>query len=316
MLTKQKLVGLVRFNAQQPLTSFLAGKIERAGYRVVHFEPRELLSKKLGKMTLIVNLNDEDDATIDQLLDYAAEQQAQLIINDADVSKDLAGLNKKRWARHILHKIDSNYELLPIAVKQQDTESAINLLSMGIRKVWILAASIGGPESLARFLSAFNGKEPVLFVIAQHMDAEFVPMMAKQLNKNGKIEVMLPHVGERIKAAQAILAPVNEALLIRPDGTMGVKDLAEKKVSTPCIDDVCFDMIEQLEHHLNIAVFSGMATDGVKGAIAVHDNGGTIITQSAESCVLSSIADEIRQQGYSKFVGDPDEMADYVKQNL
>lgn len=316
MPTKRKLIGLVRFSASQPSTDFLIGQVKQAGYQVAHFEPKQLLSKKLGEITLIVNLDDEDDLLMDKLLDYALEQQASLIINDAEASNHLVGWNKNRWARHILHKIDAENELLPAAKKAESSKSTINLLGMGIRKVWILAASIGGPESLIKFLSAFNGKEPVLFLIAQHMDAEFVPMMAKQLNKNGKIKVQLPQCGERIKASQAILIPVDEALVIQADGILAVKDLVEKKVSTPCIDDVCFDMIEQLNHHLNIAVFSGMASDGVKGAIAVHDNGGTVITQSAESCVLSSIADGVRQQGYSKFVGDPIEMAAYVKQNL
>lgn len=316
MPIKQKLIGLVHFPVQHPSTNFLTGQIKRAGYKTAHFKPQELLSKKIGKLTLIVNLDDQDDSVIDQLLSHAVEQQAQLIINDSSVSNKLTGLDKKRWARNILHKIDAENKLLIDTRETSKPAATINLLSMGIRRVWILAASIGGPESLIKFLSTFNGKEPVLFIIAQHMDPEFVPMMAEQLDKNGKIAVTLPCFGESIKASQAILAPVNEALIIRPDGTVAVKNLVEKKVSTPCIDDICFDMIEQLKYNVNIAVFSGMATDGVKGAIAVHKNGGMVITQSASSCVLSSIADEIRQQGYSKFVGDPIEMANYVKQNL
>jgi chemotaxis response regulator CheB len=59
-----------------------------------------------------------------------------------------------------------------------------------------------------------------------------------------------------------------------------------------------------------------MAKDGVKGATNVSENGGKVITQSAESCVVSAIAEEVRKMNMSLFDGDPVGMAQYIKETL
>lgn len=316
MLDDEK-VGLVHFGLQQPSVMFLAKQLERAGYEVLNLEPTDVFSQDINKITLIINIhNNQDDKELDQLLNYLADCESDIIINDTLISNELVGWNKNRWIRHILHKIDEKNDILPTSQSIEDSENGqLNLKELGINKVWILAASIGGPESLIRFLKSFDGTEPVLFIIVQHMDSEFVHMMENQLNKNGQIPVQIPQIGDLIKPGHAILMPVDESLVIEGDGTVGVKDYNPNRLTTPCIDDACMDMIDQLKQ-LNMAIFSGMASDGVKGAVNVHDNGGIVITQSEDSCVVSAIAEEVRQKNYSQFDGDPEAMAKYIKQNL
>ncbi len=316
-MSVNETVGLVHFGMPQPSVMFLAKQLERAGYQVLNLEPTEVLAQEEVNGTYVVNVNaHHDDDLVDQLLDFLAEHDAEIIINDTLISNELVGWNKNRWIRHILYKIDASHGILPA---EELTDSAnkglINLTELGIKKVWLLAASIGGPEALIKFLKAFDGTEPVFFVIVQHMDSEFVHMMVNQLNKNGQIPVQLPQLGDPIKPGHAVLVPVDESLVIQADGMMAVKDFNPNRLSTPCIDDVCMDMIDQLKQ-LNMAIFSGMATDGVKGATNIHDNGGVVITQSEESCVVSAIAEEVRKKNYSQFDGDPEAMAKYIKQHL
>lgn len=316
-MSKNDLVGLVHFGIQQPSAIYLAKQLERAGYQVKNYQPEEILSSDVSGMTMVVNvhLNDEE-SVIENLLGHLSDQQARIIINDTAISNDLVGWNKNRWIRHLLYKIDEANGILPEAKSDKVSEGKdLDLLAHGIKKVWLLAASIGGPESLIKFLSSFDGDEPVFFVIVQHMDSEFVQMMVNQLNKNGQIPVNLPHVGDPVKPGHAVLIPVDESLVIESDGHMAVKDVNPNRLSTPCIDDICLDMIDQIKQ-LNMAIFSGMATDGVKGAINIHENGGVVITQSAESCVVSAIAEEIRNKNYSQFDGTPEAMAKYIKQQL
>ena len=147
------------------------------------------------------------------------------------------------------------------------------------------------------------------------MDSEFVAMMEKQLDKNGQIPVKLAQAGDQVAAGEALLIPVDEDIIIHQDGTLGVKDINEHRLTTPCIDDVCYDMLENLKQ-VNMAVFSGMAKDGIKGATNVFENGGRVITQSADSCVVSAIAQEIRNLKMSMFDGEPVAMAQYIKETL
>lgn len=309
------VVGLIHIGEPQPSAQFLINQLKVTGYEIKQYSLDDVAALDADIQTFILNLFD-NDLNIDELIEYLNDNDAKIIFNDARISNDLVGWNKNRWLRHVLHKIDQANDILPKSVSMHDEQiSGVNLKKHGIETIWILAASIGGPESLIKFLKEFDGEEPLLFLIAQHMDSEFVSMMQKQLDKNHKIPVRLAQSGNRVCPGQALLIPVDEAIIINADGMIGVKDVNPKRTSTPCIDDLCFDMLENLDS-VNIAVFSGMAKDGVKGATNVFENGGKVITQSAESCVLSAIAEEIRQLNMSMFDGEPASMAEYIKQTI
>ncbi len=314
-MLEQPIVGLIHIGEHQPSAQFLINKLEASGYAVQQYEADELERLSADIHTYILNLFD-NDANIDDLINQLYERDAKIIFNDARISNELVGWNKNRWLRHVLHKIDQVNDIMPKPVAEDENNSTgVDLSALGIKKVWILAASIGGPESLIKFLSEFDGDEPVLFLIVQHMDSEFTAMMEKQLDKNGQIPVVLGQSGEKVKAGQAILIPVDEDIIINADGSIKVKNVNPNRMSTPCIDDVCFDMLENLKQ-VDMAVFSGMATDGIVGATNVFENGGKVITQSAESCVVSAIAEEIRKLKMSLFDGHPVDMAQYIKETL
>ncbi len=310
-------VCLLHLGMQQPSALHLSKQLLRAGYDVQNCELGELMGINVSGIPVVVNVqaSDDNEHGLEEALSQLSDQNARIIINETAASNNLVGWNKNRWVRHILHKIDQANGILPDPKIEKSGNENIDLNAMGIEQVWLLAASIGGPESLIKFLASFDGDEPVLFIIVQHMDDEFVEMMVNQLNKNNTIPVTLPQLGERIRPSQALLIPVSESLVIEADGHVSSKDVNPNRLTTPCIDDICLDMIDQLKQ-LNMAVFSGMATDGVKGAANIYGNGGVVITQSADSCVVSAIAEEVRQKKYSQFDGEPEAMAQYIKQQL
>lgn len=313
---KEHVVGLIHIGEAQPSAQFLISHLKSAGYEVQQYHQSETDDMDPQIATYIINLFDNDE-NIDELLNALSEKEVKIIFNDAQIANQLVGWNKNRWLRHLLHKIDESHDILPRAKsdEHEDATGKLNLQAHGIKSVWLLAASIGGPESLVKFFKEFDGDEPILFVVVQHMDSEFSAMMEKQLNKNDSIPVQLAQAGLKIKPGMALLIPVDEDISIQADGSVSVKDVNSLRASTPCIDDVCGDMLEDFEH-INMAVFSGMATDGVKGATNVFENGGKVITQSADSCVVSAIAEEVRKLNMSLFDGDPVSMAEYIKESI
>ncbi len=315
-MPKNNVVGLIHIGEAQPSAQFLISHLKLSGYEVQQYEQSAIDDLDTSIKTYIINLFDNDE-NIDDLLNILSDQNVKIIFNDAQIANELVGWNKNRWLRHLLHKIDESNDILPRVKAGGSTAEPgeLDLQAHGIKSVWLLAASIGGPESLVKFFKEFTGKEPILFIVVQHMDSEFSAMMEKQLNKNETVPVQLAEAGIKIKPGLALLVPVDEDINIQADGLVSVKDVNSSRPSTPCIDDVCLDMLEDLEH-INMAVFSGMATDGVKGATNVFENGGKVITQSAESCVVSAIAEEVRKLNMSLFDGDPVSMAEYVKESI
>jgi len=311
-MSEANKIGLIHVGKPQSSALYLADQLKAIDYQVAEADASDFVVDKEVD-TYVINLSD-DDFNIEPLVHELTDAGVKIVFNDTQVSNDLVGWNKNRWLRHILHKIDSKHDLLPVK-SAGINEDELDLSAVGIEQVWVLAASIGGPEAIVQFLSEFSGDEPVLFIIVQHMDSEFVGMMAKQLQKNNHIEVKLASSGLPIQVGEALLIPVDESIVFQPDGRLAVKDVSSNRTATPCIDDVCADLISQLKS-INLAVFSGMASDGVIGATNVFDNGGTIITQSAESSVVSSISDEVRNRKMSRFDGTPNEMAEYIKKKL
>jgi len=311
-MSEANKIGLIHVGKPQSSALYLADQLKAIDYQVAEADASDFVVDKEVD-TYVINLSD-DDFNIEPLVHELTDAGVKIVFDDTQVSNDLVGWNKNRWLRHILHKIDSKHDLLPVK-SAGINEDELDLSAVGIEQVWVLAASIGGPEAIVQFLSEFSGDEPVLFIIVQHMDSEFVGMMAKQLQKNNHIEVKLASSGLPIQVGEALLIPVDESIVFQPDGRLAVKDVSSNRTATPCIDDVCADLISQLKS-INLAVFSGMASDGVIGATNVFDNGSTIITQSAESSVVSSISDEVRNRKMSRFDGTPNEMAEYIKKKL
>ncbi|MCX7544262.1 chemotaxis protein CheB [Marinicella gelatinilytica] len=311
-MSNHPIIGLVHVGKPQASALYLADQLKTNNYQVIEVDAEEF-SIDDDVDTYIINLSD-DDFNIESVVDKLTDAGMKIVFNDTQVANDLVGWNKNRWLRHILHKIDVKHDLLPAINTERDVDS-LDLIDFGIQQVWVLAASIGGPEAIVRFLSEFDGKEPVLFIIIQHMDSEFVGMMVKQLEKNGQIPVKLAGSGVAVQPGEALLVPVDESIVFQNNGRLAVKDVNQNRAATPCIDDVCADLISQLKF-INLAVFSGMASDGIMGASNVFDNGGTIITQTAESSVVSSISDEVRKMKMSRFDGTPNEMAQYIKEKL
>lgn len=311
-MSEANKIGLIHVGEPQPSALYLADQLKANGYHVVAVDAADFTVDH-DIPNYVINLGD-DDFNIEPMVHDLTDAGVNIVFNDTQVSNDLVGWNKNRWLRHILHKIDAKHDLLP-ALKADIDQNELDLKALGIDQVWILAASIGGPEAIVRFLSEFEGDEPVLFIIVQHMDSEFVGMMAKQLEKNGQIPVKLASSGLAVQAGEALLIPVDESIVFQSDGRLAVKDVSPYRAATPCIDDVCADLIDQIKS-VNLAVFSGMASDGVIGATNVFDNGGTIITQSAESSVVSSISEEVRSRKMSRFDGTPVEMAQFIKERF
>ncbi len=313
-MPSEPVVGLIHIGDQQPSAQFLINQLKLSGYAIKQYDVTEIDDVDFSISTFIVNLFD-NDINIDEIILKLSENNAKIIFNDASISNELVGWNKNRWLRHVLHKIDASHDILPENKPEAADSGKLDLSALGIESVWLLAASIGGPESLIKFFQEFEGDEPVLFIVVQHMDSEFSSMMEKQLNKNNVIPVKLAEAGLKIKPTQALLIPVDEDINVNADGTIAVKDVNHHRSTTPSIDDVCTDMIEDFDQ-VHMAVFSGMATDGVKGAVNVFENGGKVITQSADSCVVSAIAEEVRKLNMSLFDGDPVSMAQYIKESI
>ncbi|MGD8999987.1 MAG: chemotaxis protein CheB [Granulosicoccaceae bacterium] len=178
--------------------------------------------------------------------------------------------------------------------------------------VWVLGASIGGPQSVKRFLAAIKEPLPVSFVLAQHIGENFVSLLARQLDHITAMNVMSAQEGHLLRHNDVIIAPVNERVAINKHGIIELKPINFESIYSPSIDAVMTDICLRYGTHTGSIMFSGMGNDGVRGSQLIAARGGHVWAQDSDSCVISSMPDSSRRAGIVSFTGTPEELASHV----
>jgi chemosensory pili system protein ChpB (putative protein-glutamate methylesterase) len=179
----------------------------------------------------------------------------------------------------------------------------------GAERVWVLGASIGGPQALKEFLSELPLGLPMGFVLAQHIGNGFVSLLADQLNRVTGLEVLGAQDGMVPGLGQVLVAPVEQQLTFDEDGCIRLNPVTRRNVYSPSIDDVMTQVAEQYGANSGAIVFSGMGSDGLVGSRAIAERGGVVWAQDADTCVISSMADSVRVAGLANITAPPAQLA-------
>jgi two-component system chemotaxis response regulator CheB/chemosensory pili system protein ChpB (putative protein-glutamate methylesterase) len=180
----------------------------------------------------------------------------------------------------------------------------------GIERVFVLGASIGGPEAVREFLGALPAGFPMLFVLAQHMGEEFLELMSAQLAKAVALTVRNPTHGERVSQSEILVVPTTHRMKVDKEGVITLAHLPEKPPYSPSIDQVLRDVADQFGDKAGAIIFSGMAHDAVEGSQYLKSKGGVIWAQDPDTCVISSMVDGAREAGVVSFLGSPKQLAE------
>ncbi|HHC72689.1 MAG TPA: chemotaxis protein CheB [Thiotrichales bacterium] len=175
--------------------------------------------------------------------------------------------------------------------------------------VWVLGASIGGPQALKRFLSHLPADLPVAFILAQHIGAPFVTVLVEQLRRICKLDVRPAEEGFVIRANELLVAPVGSTLRFDEFGSVVLQPAAEHGVYSPSIDEVMLAVARHYGPRSGAILFSGMGNDGVRGARAIAAAGGKVWTQEPASCVVSSMVAGAQETGVVEHSAPPEGLA-------
>jgi two-component system chemotaxis response regulator CheB/chemosensory pili system protein ChpB (putative protein-glutamate methylesterase) len=218
---------------------------------------------------------------------------------------------------------DFSFELMPMeeavapqAIEREVVETWLDpdkvVLPPKIRRVWVLGASIGGPEAVRDFLGELPRDYPALFLLAQHMGVEFVDLMAQQLAKSTQLTVRTPTHGERVGHGEVVIVPTTHRLQVDPEGVVVLERIGSDGAYSPSIDRVLRDVADRYGANAGAIVFSGMTTDAVEGSKYLTGKGGTVYAQHPDTCVVSSMIDGVVELGVVKFLGSPKELAEQL----
>ena len=299
--------------------------MEQNGLKIVFSEPLTavLLDKLHGSEAEVLLLDvDERMEQYDELLEQLLEEsEIPIIFNDVTGLTMNEPVVLAKWYGKLLSKIAEltgkfEWDNLDIDLGWQTKNQAkasrpfeVNQQDSLAQNVWVLGASLGGPDALKQFLSELPANLPVAFILAQHLGANFMELLAEQLDRVTTFEVMPARVGHVLRHGEVIIAPVHERLYLNPIGAVELHPIKEELAYSPSIDTVLQDMALRYGKNCHGIIFSGMCDDGVIGTMKLGRQGGQVWTQEADSCVISAMPDNVRKAGYSTFSGTPRQLA-------
>jgi len=128
------------------------------------------------------------------------------------------------------------------------------------------------------------------------------------------LTVEIPVSGMKVKPSSCLICPTDEFLRINNNGILEFEIKHEEYAFSPCIDE-CSKRFTVNIKNVNMAIFSGMSTDGIQAAKSVKQKNNKVITQDEETCVLSTIISGVKEIMNIDFDGTPTEMAHYIIRN-
>lgn len=178
--------------------------------------------------------------------------------------------------------------------------------------VWVLGASLGGPQAVRQFLAAISPDLPVTFILAQHIGASHINLLAEQLNRVTPFNVVPGRNGHKLRHHEVILTPADKQLSLTDDGFIALKPSPPAAVYSPSIDLVMSEVARQFGAKAGTIIFSGMGDDGARGCEAIAEHGGVVWAQDIASCVVSSMPDQARKTGKVSYSANPEQLAKHL----
>ncbi|MCI0505432.1 MAG: chemotaxis protein CheB [Gammaproteobacteria bacterium] len=308
--------------------------------------------KKNPPDVLLIDLRDDEDEDLDFLDILTGQSSTPILFNDSGPEGVSLAASGDNWAKKLAGKltemangakavekspadetpfpmVNPQIPKTPAAtpdvfagatVNQTPAKTKTPVKSVGPEKavdnadinVWVLGASLGGPQAVRQFLAAIQEDLPVVFILAQHIGANHVSLLAEQLNRVTAFDVLPGKTGHKLKHGEVILTPADKQLSITKDGFLALTQAPPATIYSPSIDNVMIEVARCYGQRSGTIVFSGMGDDGARGCEAIAENGGIVWAQDIASCVVSSMPDQARKTGKVSYSANPEQLARHL----
>ena len=175
--------------------------------------------------------------------------------------------------------------------------------------IWVLGASLGGPDAVKEFLDALPLGLPVGFIYAQHIDSRFQDALVQTLGRHAGITMVPYQEGYRINTGEVMLAPVEFEFDFDFSGRTVSKSTPWPGPYGPSVDQVILNVAKHYSTRARYILFSGMGNDGAEAVVKVCQQPNIVWAQNSESCANSSMPDSAVATGHVSYTGTPRQLA-------
>ena len=178
----------------------------------------------------------------------------------------------------------------------------------GVQMIGI-AASTGGPSTLAKVLKLLSTDFPVPILVVQHITRGFITGLAEWLSGETRLRVGVANHGDVPQPGAVLLAPDDYHLQVSARGDVELCKEPPYKGLRPSANYLFRSLARAYGPRATGVVLTGMGDDGAEGLQILHQAGGLTMAQNEESCVVYGMPREAVMHGAVVRVLTPDQIA-------
>lgn len=215
-----------------------------------------------------------------------------------------------------LPSLDSVARLLVEKVKTaaRVRPRSLHPVRAGVPRLVAIACSTGGPRALPEVLSRLPASLPVPVIVIQHMPPGFTRSLAERLDARSPLAVVEASGGETPRPGTVYLAPGGHHLVLRR-GRLTLDDSPPIGGLRPCADVTLPTLLEGFKPILGV-VLTGMGQDGLVGCRQIKQDGGTVVAQNEETCVVYGMPRAVVEAGVADVALPLDRIAGEIESLL
>ena len=194
-------------------------------------------------------------------------------------------------------------------------------------EVVVIGLSTGGPSALEQMLPKLPADFPVPVLIVQHMPKLFTNVLAERLDKCCALHVEEGYDGATLRAGTVWIAPGDAHMEVAPRRMMlgdvgengGRVRLHQQEMLNHCrpaVDYLFFSAARMYGAGALALVMTGMGSDGLDGARAVHRCGGVVLAQDEATSAVWGMPGRVTEAGITDATLPISMIADVLKQKV
>jgi two-component system, chemotaxis family, protein-glutamate methylesterase/glutaminase len=179
-------------------------------------------------------------------------------------------------------------------------------------EIVVIGLSTGGPAALEQVLPKLPKDFPVPVLIVQHMPKLFTSALAERLDRCCALRVQQAYENAIIRPGTVWLAPGDVHMEIAPRRAMAedadcraagrsgrVRLHQEEPLNhcRPSVDYLFFSAARMYGAGALALVMTGMGADGLNGARAIHEGGGTVLAQDEATSAVWGMPGRVSEAG-------------------
>ncbi len=183
-------------------------------------------------------------------------------------------------------------------------------------RVLAIGSSTGGPKALTELLKGLKNL-PVPIVITQHMPKSFTALLAQNLQQQCGFSCVEGSDGMILKAGCAYIAPGGLHMTFVQRGTdtvIKLDDGPQENYCKPSVNPMLRSLIQIYGGRIQVAILTGMGSDGLEGCRQVVENGGHVIAQDEATSVVWGMPGAVTTAGLCTAVLPLAQMSGWLRQ--